>query len=65
MEKHEPKEVIFYLDGEEIARAHTIPADTIIGTLAGTITGRFNSNKENKAAEPKSGKIFFKKQEEK
>ena len=38
MEKHEPKEVTFYLNGEEIAKAHTIPDKTIIGIPVNTET---------------------------
>jgi hypothetical protein len=64
MGKHESKEVIFYLNGEEIAKAHTIPADTIIGTPVGTITERIDASRENKVAEPKSSKDFPREQEE-
>jgi len=58
MGKHEPKEVIFYLDGEEIARAKTIP-----WVPAGTSSGRLDSTKENKAGKPQSSKSLFEKQE--
>lgn len=65
MEKHEPKEVIFYLNGEEIAKSKTIPGDTVRFNPFGTKTGRLDSSKENKSAKPKSSKDFPREQEEK